>query len=108
MISYASRASRRTDHRISDASSVDSEAIKNFFKEMMRKLCPERPRYFNRPLEDRHSDNGEVCLSVCHIERYLFICYSVMKLTLLKSMKLVCKYYESFSLSQTSELMNKI
>ena len=58
--SYISKAGRRN----SDTSSVHSKpAIKSFFKDMLRKLCPERPRYFNRPLDDKHGDSDQVCFS---------------------------------------------
>lgn len=68
VISYASHFSRSTSRRDSEASSIDSKAcIKDFFKDMMRKLCPDRPRYFNRPLEDKHDCNDEVGL----VEDYL-------------------------------------
>ena len=30
---------------------------------MLRKLCPERPRYFNRPLDDKHGDSDQVRFS---------------------------------------------
>lgn len=69
VISYASRTSRRTDRRGSDTSSVDTKTIKNFFKEMTRKLCPERPRYVNQPSEGNHGDASEVC---CLTRFFLF------------------------------------
>jgi len=39
---------------------VNGKTIKDFFKSMMRKFWPDRPRYFNRPLEDKHGCNDEV------------------------------------------------
>lgn len=30
---------------------------------MLRKLCPERHRYFNQPLDDKHGDSDQVCFS---------------------------------------------
>lgn len=84
VISYASHFSRSTTRRNSDTSSVDGKTIKDFFKNMMRKFCPDRPRYFNRPLEDKHGCDDKVS-SVPEHCLHLVIFYQrqwVMKLQL--------------------------
>lgn len=70
VISHASYISK-TGRRNSDTSSVHSKfAIKSFFKDMLHKLCPERPRYFNRPLDDKHGDSDQVCLTSLNVDLY--------------------------------------
>ena len=82
IISYASHFSRTT-RRDSEASSVDSRTIKDFFKNMMGKLCPDRPRYFNQPLEDKHDFNDEVglfCTKIILDKRKIVIYCKVAKI----------------------------
>lgn len=72
--SYISTAGRRN----SDTSSVHSKlAIKSFFKDMLRKLCPERPRYLNRPLDDKHGDSDQVCFSAKTYSLNVDLCQAV-------------------------------
>ncbi|CAH3128783.1 unnamed protein product, partial [Pocillopora meandrina] len=63
VISYASQFSRAA-RRSSDTSSDDGKPVRDFFKNIMQKLCPERPRYFNRPLADKHDCNDETFIVI--------------------------------------------
>lgn len=60
VIGYANGVHQTTDQVERTSSNHQDKVIKSFFKEMIRKLCPERPRYVDHPTDEDNVDASEV------------------------------------------------
>ncbi|KAK2550764.1 hypothetical protein P5673_028441, partial [Acropora cervicornis] len=59
VISYANGAHQKTDQVERTSSNDQDKVIKSFFREMIRKLCPEGPRYVDHTTGEDNVDASE-------------------------------------------------
>ena len=64
VISYANGAHQKTDQVERTSSNDQDKVIKSFFREIIRKLCPEGPRYVDHATGEDNVDASEVSCSL--------------------------------------------